>query len=291
MWTLDQIQTFKRVAEEENFSKVAHFFKISPTAVGKKIKQLEDSLGGQLFYRTTRRVTLTEFGKVFYERCALLLREIAKTNDLLASYKCDVQGKLKIVGSISFGERYILPNLKEFLFSYPNLIVDIELSDRIPNLETEDIDLLIGYMAGFPLQYTCRRIKEDSYVWCASPDYLKLHAAPQEPIDLEKHNYIAHSKRPSPTVLKFGDKKVYLEPKIWGNSTSILLQCCLDGIGIALFHLDTVQNYLDKNLLIEVLENYRSPKQSLYMYFKTMHYMQPKIRVFIDYLMQKMEAS
>lgn len=292
MWSLDQLMTFKLVAEKQNFSKTARALNISTAAVGKQIKNLESEIGSQLFYRTTRRVMLTEVGKAFFQHCQSILAEIDKTQGFLAAQKNEVQGKLKIISSVAFGETHIVPHLKALLSRYPHLIMDLELSDRIPNIEMEEIDLLIGLMSGLPAHYTARRLKEVSYRLYASPGYLKKFGEPKTPNDLSSHAFITHSKRPNPSTLVFNNKEtVCLQPKIFTNSTFTMLRCCLDGLGIAMFHSDNVETALKEKHLIEILRSFRQPTQSLYLYYKTVQYLQPKLRCFIDFLIEKINPN
>src|SRR5690348_5646558 len=135
MWTIEQLITFKIAAELKSFSRTAVELDISSAAVGKQIKTLEDSIGIELFYRTTRHVSLTDAGAAFYERAKVILAEVHTTNDLLASQKGEPTGKLKIICSIFLGEQKICPLLPYFLKKYPNISLDLELADRLPDLE------------------------------------------------------------------------------------------------------------------------------------------------------------
>jgi DNA-binding transcriptional LysR family regulator len=285
MWNYEQLLTFKYAAFYKSFTKTADKLNISAAAVGKQIQKLEESLGAQLFYRTTRRVTLTELGKVFYPQCEHILSELAKAKDLIDGYQGKVTGRLKIVSSISFGEVYIIPILASLMQRFPELILDIELADRIPDIESEDIDIVIGLMGGLPAHCMCKKLKDEAYLLCASPQYLLTHGIPLAPEDLYEHNYIAHSKRPRATELIFNKETIIeVKPKLWLNDTHAMLQSCLKGIGISLFFAGTVQEYLAANTLIELLKPYRQPAKPIYVYFKKLHYMQPKVRAFIDFI-------
>lgn len=169
--------------------------------------------------------------------------------------------------------------------TYPDIILDLELADRVPDLEKENIDLIIGLMKGLPPQYVQKKIKEDRYVFCAAPSYIKRNGTPLQPQYLSKHAFITHSKRPKPNVISFGiNTQIHLKPRFLTNSTFAMLRCCLDGLGIAMFHSDVVAQLIKENKLIEVLVKYREPAQTIYLYYKKVEYLQPKIRVFIDFL-------
>lgn len=288
MWTIDQIQTFKLVADLGNFSKAANQLAISTAAVGKQIKMLEKSLGAELFYRTTRRVTLTEFGESFYEQCQAILSEVEKTNDLVATFQGKVSGKLKIISGVTFGKNYVVSLITEFLTLAPLLSIEFELADRIPDLEKENIDIAIGLMEGLlPSHYMCRRLMYDRHLFCASPEYLEKNGMPLEPEDLKEHNFITHSKRLHPNLIYFNnDIKVSVKPRLEINNTDALLQSCLSGFGIAMLSAKMVDSYLKSKQLTEALQEYRQPEKAIYIYFKKMEYMQPKVRAFIDFMMK-----
>lgn len=288
MKNIEQLITFKIAAEQGNFSKAALKLGITPAAIGKQIKALEKTIDAQLFYRTTRRVTLTELGEALYEQCEKLLKEAERTKDLIASHKGLPIGKLKIISSIHFGETYLVPHLTEFMTLYPKINIELELADRIPNLESENIDLAFGLMSGLPPHYIQRRLIEVRYVFCASKNYLKKHGSPQTPRDLEKHLYITHSKRPNPTLIIFDKNlKIPINPYLSTNSTSVMIQSCKEGLGIAMLHYNAVKIDIENGKLIEILKKYQQPKQPLYLYFRKLQYMQPKMRVFIDFVLDK----
>lgn len=291
MWTLDQLITFQLVAEKESFSKAAAHLNLSTAAVGKQIKSLESEIGAQLFYRTTRHVNLTEMGKAFFARSKIILDEIDKTKDFIAEHNNEVRGTIKIVSSIPFGESHIVPHLHELLTLYPNLTIDLDLTDRIPNLAKEEVDLTIGLMSGLPLHYTSRRIKNVLYVLCATSNYLKKFGEPKKPQELASHHFITHSNRPNPSLIMFNnDLQIKINPKLWTSNSFTMLNACLMDIGIGMFHFDTVKTYIKEKRLIEILQPYRQPPQPLYLYYKTMQYMQPKLRAVIDFLIAKLET-
>lgn len=122
---------------------------------------------------------------------------------------------------------------------YPELQLQIEMADRIPNIEAENIDLVVGLMGSIPPHYTRRKIKEDRYILCTAPKYLKNKPKPKHPSELSEYEIITHSTRPDPNTIIFNDKlKVSVQPKLSINNTSGILQCCLEGAGIAILHSD-----------------------------------------------------
>lgn len=285
---LEQLHTFALAAEFKNFSLVADKLNISAAAVGKQIKSLEHYFRAQLFYRTTRHMELTEFGSALREQCKTLLNEVNNITGLAADFHGQVYGKLKVFTSFHFGEIYILPFTGEFLKKYPNLELEIELEDRIPDMETENLDLVIGLMGGIPQHYTRRKIKEDKYVICGSKEYFKKNKKPMKPEDLINHKFIIHSNRPSKDIIEFNENlKVRVNPIVSVNNTKAIYQCCLDGVGLAMLHSDIVKSAIKHEKLIEVLPNFSLPYSPLYLYYKTVKYLKPSLRILIDYMIKK----
>lgn len=292
MWTIEQLVTFKMSAELQNFSRVADKLDISAAAVGKQIKTLEDDLGIQLFYRTTRRIELTDAGAAFYERAKTILAEIDVTNDLLANQRGVATGNLKVICSVFYGEQKICPIIPKFLKTYPHLTLDIELADRLPDLEAEQIDVSVGLIGGILAEhYVRRKIDEDRNILCATSAYLKKHGMPKKVSDLARHTFIVHSKRYNPDQLTLGGETVHIQPVISTNSTNAMIQFCLQDMGITQVHGQTVKSYIKNHLLVEVLPACSEPLQPLYVHFKRAQYLQPKLRVFIDYLIQAFKSG
>lgn len=289
MWTLEQLITFRAVVERQHFAYAAEELRISAAAVGKQIKTLENAIGITLFYRTTRRVNLTDAGAAFYEQAKKVLSEAETTNDLIASQKGEAAGMLKIICSVFFGEQIISPLLPKFMHLYPKIRLDIESSDRIPDLESEKIDASIGLIGAMSEHYVRRKLHQDRHILCASPEYLKKHGIPKNVNELSLHHFITHSKRPQPNELPFGGEIIHINPIISTNNTNIMVQLCLQGVGFALLHSDLVASHINNSSLVELFPEKRESLRDMYIYFKKSQYLQPKLRAFIDFLLK--EAS
>ncbi len=203
MSKLNQLATFIQVAENSSFAKTARSMKLSTAAVSKQIGLLEDSLGVQLLHRSTRRVELSEIGQIYYEHCKRIMSELSEADAAISKTHQEPFGELKVTSGRHFGERYIVPHLADFIKSYPKVRINLELAERIPDLEKEGVDILIGMSLPGPPDSIQRVIEKTRYVLSASPAYLKKFGIPKKPEDLIEHRYITHSMRHPDDVIFF----------------------------------------------------------------------------------------
>lgn len=291
MSQFDAIETFVLVVEENNFARAAKRLHISAAAVSKQITLLEKHLGVQLLKRTTRQLALTEMGGAYYEQCKRILSEIQHADALVSEFHKEPKGLLRVVCANYFAKRFIVPRLAEFMRRYPKVILELELAERMPDLARENIDLLFGVSLLADPELVQRKISSTHYVICASPAYLKKYGIPKKPNDLLQHHYITHTMRKPNNVLVFKDKQqIQLQPILRLNDAEAIKACALQGIGIVKLHEYMVREELATGKLQEVLEKYREPDQSIYLYYQPMRYLQPKIRCFIDFMLEAVKC-
>lgn len=287
------LQSFALVIEHGSFAGAARQLNITPAAVAKQIGLLEQSVGFQLLNRSTRALSLTEEGVAFHAQFLRIIEEMKEAESLSSALKGQPEGRLKVASSVDFGEKFFVPHLPEFLAMYPNLALEIELSDSIPDFEKEKIDILIGFILGVPDHIIQRKIIDTQYVLCASPDYLKAYGTPKRPEDISTHKILNHSKRrPSPKVLWFdNDVKIMVEPYLLMNLTRSLLLAAKSGLGIVYLHQYVVEDALLDGSLIQLLEEYTTKNFPIYYFYKPTRYPLPKISAFTQFFMQKIKAQ
>jgi len=190
---MDQINSltlFVRAAQNRSFSVAARQLGISPSALSKSVQRLEERLGTRLFNRTTRRITLTEDGAEFYERCRQILDEIAEAELALSKARSTPTGTLRISLAMAIARLHIVPALTSFTERYPDLKLDISLSDGMVDLIESGIDAVVRVGEGPDSRLIMRRLAMARYVICAAPSYLARYGEPQTPEELESHNCI-----------------------------------------------------------------------------------------------------
>lgn len=185
--SLASMATFVRIAEMKSFSAAANQLGMSGPAVSKALARLERRLGVRLLNRTTRKVSLTDDGRAFFDRCRQILTDVQDAEELLTSRRVSPRGRLRVQMPVGFGRRVVLPALPDFLARHPELTIDVELSDRIVDLAEEGLDVAIRIGEIPDSRVIAKKLCVIRFVTCASPTYLARHRAPRTPEDLQNH--------------------------------------------------------------------------------------------------------
>jgi len=287
-----QMEVFVRVAEEGGFSAAARSLKLTPSAVSKLIGRLEDRLGVRLFHRTTRSLSLTEEGRAFKDRCVEILNDIEQAEAAVSALHDHVTGTLRITATVAFTRVHVLPLLPEFMSLYPDLRVELELSDR-------PVDLIHdGFDVGLRLQehmedesLVARRLAVNRRVICASPDYLELHGTPGTPDDLLDHNCLVHSSLSAFNDWEFESESGVrvMRPKgnFEANSAYALYEAVLAGIGVARLATFVIQRDLKSGRLVPLLTEYEHEKSSILVVYPHRRHLSSKVRAFVDFLVDR----
>ena len=234
---LTTMKTFLAVVQEGSFSKAADKLDISPQLVSKYISALEDNLRTRLLHRTTRKVSVTEAGNQYYQRCQQVIIDIEDMENSLNNLSESVSGVLSISAPMSFGTKHLAGLLVDFQNQYPNLKLDLRLTDQYVDIVEQGIDiaLRIGVLKNSTL--IAKKIAPIHLAVFASPDYLERHGTPQTLLDLQSHNYLRYSHS-EPTKRLFGvnelKSELKLESNFVANNGDLLLNTAIAGGGIAM---------------------------------------------------------
>lgn len=284
MSKFDRLTTFVTVFEEGSFAACARKLGISPAAVSKQISLLEQELGFELLQRSTRRLKLTEAGSSYFDQARKVMQEMAEIDALGQTMRAEPFGKLTVSSQRYWAETYILPRLGAFLQSYPKLQLTLELMERLPDLEREEIDIVLGLSRSLSINSIQKTIGHTRYVLCASPSYLKKYGTPKEPQDLRAHRYINHVLRVPVHTIHFKDGlEFYVEPYLLLNDTGAMKECAVNGLGIVKLHHYVVEDELNKGSLLEILPEYNEPKQPIFASYSAHKHVPSKIRCFLDF--------
>jgi DNA-binding transcriptional LysR family regulator len=292
MGHLKRLTIFVKVVEENSFAGAARSLGITNAAVSKQVIALEDELKTQLLQRTTRRLDLTEAGKIYYDHAKRIVKEIDEIESLFLDMKAEPAGHLIVASARHFASVYLVPHLDEFLARYPKVSLELHILERITNLEREGIDINVGHaFVGGPDDIH-RKIATTKYAYCASPAYLKKFGVPTKPEDLHNHRYITHQMRKPNNVLIFRDgKEIQLEPFLRINDSKIMIECARQGLGIIKLHRYAMAEEIKKGELQEVLEGWDTSIQPIYLCYQPQRYLHPKIRHFIDFFLTKISSE
>ncbi len=289
MNTLAYLQLFTEIAERGSLSAVARHKNISTAAVSKKLSVLESHLKTQLFDRNGRTLKLTPLGEAYLQECHTILQQVAHAEQRIAHARSEPMGLLNIVTGRYFAERFILPNLQAFLTHYPQLQIEMHVAEKLPDLKSGQADIAFGMtQQNAPSDLICRQVMTSQYVLSASPLYLKQHGTPKKPEALKTHRYITSSHRRPDNVLTFGTQRITFMNLLRLNDVQSMVSAARHGLGFLSLHRYIVEPYLQSGELVELLPHHHRPMRPIYLFYRKQDYTDPKIRVFIDFFMERM---
>ena len=289
MDTLAALRIFVRVVDAGSFSAAGRRLDVSPSSVSRQINELENHLGARLFTRTTRRLSVTEAGQLYYERAAQIINDLDEAKLALAELDSP-SGILRVTVPSGIGRELIVSSIPAFLEKYPSIRVVFSMTDEIQDLVESGIDVAIrvGRQRDSTLQ--ARKIGESRRVVCASAAYLSRAGTPKKPRDLEDHNCITWREHPGHNTWTFRDvegvTKVRATGTFFAPSADALVAAAVAGLGLALLPDWNLGIELRSKQLRVVLRNYEAvPDASpVYAVHAHAHQVPPKIRAFIDFL-------
>jgi DNA-binding transcriptional LysR family regulator len=288
----NQIQCFLHVVELAHFTRAAGQLNLTPTAVSKQIKKLEQTIGEQLFLRSTRKVQLTEFGLIFYKKCKQIEDEISSVNQFIESNREVPQGVLRILVSTITAKDWILNHLSDFLDHYPQIELEIDFSEEDAALARPNIDIMVGFPVIPPATETLkyRKMYSTNNLLCASKAFIQRYGKPIEAEDLPRFKIISHSLRKPAHFLPLasGGQLYCGKPILYMNQFSALNQACLNGIGMFLTGDILVEHWLRSGELVHLLPQYQFRQYDIYMFYRAYDFELPKIRVFLDFFTAKL---
>jgi len=291
MKNLNAIPLFIAVGESANLTLAAGRLGLSASAVSKAVSRLEEEIGQRLVNRTTRRITLTEEGAIFLEHCRQVVAGVADAEAAVAYTRSAPRGRLRVQMPVGFGRIIVAPTLGEFTRRYPELILDIEQSDRVFDIASEGKDAIICIGDPADSRVVARKLCDLRFITCASPDYLARHGVPCVPEDLVRHRCLGYLIPPAGHYRdwRFERDGQPLEMTISGtlniNSTESLLDATIAGAGIAQMATFVAADAVRAGKLKIVLREFVpavGPSVSV-VYLPNKH-MSPRIRAFIDFM-------
>lgn len=286
MTNLGDLDVFSRVIALGSMSLAAREMGLSPAVVSKRIKRLEERLGTRLLQRTTRQISLTEAGQGYYERVIGVLAGLEEAEAFAAGRASQVTGSLKISAPTSFGRMHIAPHLKPFMQAHPQLSLQLILSDEFTDIVGGGYDMAIRINDPTDSSLVAKKLATVRRVLCASPDYLTEHGTPHTLDDLKHHHCVpAHNNESWRLVGPQGPINYRPDGMLITNSSEVIREAVLAGLGIALRSTWDVGAELKSGRLIQVLPAYEGSRHlSLSAVYPSRQFLPAKIRLFIDYL-------
>ncbi|MEQ8334283.1 LysR family transcriptional regulator [Nisaea sp.] len=288
MDTLTAMKVFCSVVENDSLAGASRTLNVSPSVVSKQLSGLEDRLGVRLLNRTTRRVSLTEVGSTYYERCKRILADVDEAEIAVSQAHSAPRGLLKLTAPTTFAHRHVAPHLPEFLDRYPEVEVQLLVNDRVVDLVDEGIDLAIRIAQLKDSSLIARKLAVNHRMIVASPDYVKKWGQPETPDQLSDHSLITYAPGNPINDWHFmvDNQQKILRAKgtLAMNNGDSVLQTVLAGGGLAMLAAFMAGEHVKTGQLVTLLDDYVREDVPIYAVYPSGRHLSPKVRAFVDFL-------
>ena len=289
---LEAMRVFSQVVESGSFSAAAARLGLSATAASRHVAELEAHLQTRLLNRTTRRVSLTESGRAFYERTVQMLADLEEAEQEASRAAIVPRGTIKLTTSVTFGVRHIAPAIAAFLAAHRGVRFDVSLSDRMVDLVEEGFDLAVRIGAAGSENVVARKLGETRLVPCASPAYLAAHGAPQTPEELAQHDCFTYEYISPRHLWRFIDasgaeRAVRVGGRLHSNNGDLLAEAAAQGAGIVFEPACIVGPDVRAGRLVPLLQEYSAAPLPIYAIYQSRKHLSAKVRVFVDFLVER----
>lgn len=293
---LTALQIFRHVAELNSFAEAGRRLGLSPPAISKNIAELEMHLGVRLINRTTRRMSLTEEGRIYLEHVTHGLDALAEADQALCPIKAAPSGTLRVSAPMTVTLTRLSAVIPEMLSRYPDLKLDLHLDDRRVDIVREGFDLAIrGSDKLEDSSLIARKLAVMPHVLCGAPSYFEKHGRPRTPADLKSVNCIRFSLSGHADIWEFGKdghtERVTINGRYSVSSSLAVRDALLGGFGISLIPYPYVENDLKTGRLQSVLDDWSTVETTLYAVYPSRQHLAPKIRAFLDFLIEEFRQT
>ena len=284
----DGISEFVYVAEFESFTKAAAKLAISTAQVSRQVTALEKRLNTKLLYRTTRKVSLTEEGRVFYQHCRSILDGLDAAEQAVSNLQSKPQGRINLTAPVTYGEQQLLPLINDFMVQYSDIEVTAFLSNQKIDLIEGGYDLAIRIGKLSDSTMMAKKLSHRTNFVCASPVYFEKYGRPKTLDELSQHSCLLgtldywHFKEADT------ERNIRVSGKIRYNSGYSLVDAALKGLGIVQLPDYYVQKHLTIGRLMTVLDEYREQEEGIWAVYPHNRHLSPKIRLLVDYLAERL---
>lgn len=299
---MDQLRAlryFSKVAETGSFTLAAKAFDVPPSSLSRRVADLEKSLGATLLKRSTRVVKLTEIGQTYYSQINDILTQLEQSNEMVSDYQAKPMGHLHISSMVSLGERILLPLLDEFSQLYPDIILDVSLTDELSTLSRDDVDIAIrgGYAPNE--RVVAIKLMSNHFIPVAAPRYLANMGSPKSVLELAKHKgiYFRTPNGPTPWLCKLdGQWQDVSAPQVAvSNNGGWLAKKTINGEGIMMAPWWVLTKYIESGELQELhfeppLSISQNEDLAVHLLYQKHRYLVPKVKVAVDFLVARIRT-
>ena len=286
------LTAFVKVVETGSFARAAQRLDTSVSSVSRHVSDLEAHLDARLLNRTTRRLSLTESGRAFHERCVQLLADLEEAEESAGSATITPRGTLRLTASITFGARHLAPAIAEFITRFPAMRFDVELSDRAVDLVDEGFDIAVRIGAIGSQNLVGRKIGATRLVCCAAPSYLARQGEPATPEELASHACLTYEYSSLGNVWPFRDRdgrerNVRIAGPVHANNGRFLEALAVQGTGVVYEPDFIVGPDVQAGKLTPILREFVTPPASIYIVYPSRRHLSAKVRAFTDFLSER----
>jgi DNA-binding transcriptional LysR family regulator len=290
----DNMRVFAKVVESGSFTGAAARLGISASMVSQHVKELEERLGARLLNRTTRKVSLTETGRAYYERCTRLLADLEETEQAVSDMHAAPRGELRINATPSFGILQLAPAIADFTARFPGISVELMLSERPVDLIAEGFDVAVRVEELPDSSLIARQLAPCRIVVCGAPSYFERQGVPRTPADLTNHNCLTaagnvlsyyrawHLTAADGTALNISPMG-----NLRSNSGAVLIVAAFAGHGLVCLPTYFVGEALQSGRLVTVIDDYMAPPYTLRAFYPHNRHLSAKVRAFVDFLVAR----
>lgn len=300
---MDQLRALKyftATVEAGNFSAAAKKFDVPASSISRRIADLEASLGAQLLKRTTRTVSLTEVGHQYYTQVTTLLQQLEQSDQAVKNYQTTPTGTLKISTMVGFGERILVPILDEFTLHYPDILLDVVLSDELSKLDKDDVDIAIRGGYAPDERVIAIYLMDNQFIPAASPSYLEKYGYPTSTKDLPNHKglYFKTPNGPTPWLSEINGEwqEVSAPSVLTTNNGKWLADKAIQGAGIIMMPRWVLEPHLQQGELVELtfhepLNITQNQTLAVYMLYQKLAYATPKVKAAVDFILERIKGT
>lgn len=291
----ENMNAFVRVVEAGGISAAADRMDVAKSVISRRLKELEEHLGVELFHRTTRQMNLTDSGRAFYQQSVRILADILEAEHATSQFHGALKGNLKVAVPLSFGLMHLGPAITAFLQTHPDIEFDLDFNDRQVDLLAEGFDLAVR-IANLPdSSLIARRLASIQAVMCASPAYLERMGEPKSPEQLIKHRCLAYN-----LISNIDNWNIYdaagqlirtrIIPYLKASNGEFLRDAAVDGLGIALLPAFIVYREIERGALVPLLTEYHYTQLAAYAIYPQTRHLSQRVRAFVDFLSKRFEG-
>ena len=298
---MDQLRALKyfvKVVEHGSFSKAAELFSVPPSSLSRRVADLEQNLGATLLKRTTRAVSLTEIGKIYYQQVTEILSLLAYSDETVRNYQTTPMGVLNISSMVGFGERILLPLLDEFSELYPQITLNVSLIDNLTTLARDEVDLAIRGGYAPDERVIAIKLMQNNFIAVASQSYLEKYGTPVNAIELKQHKglYFKTPNGPTPWICEIDNQwqDVSAKQVLISNNGKWLVDKAIAGAGILMMPRWSLNPSIQSGELTELtitptVQISQQANLGVYLLYQKQRYQVPKVKAAVDFLVSKIK--